>query len=179
MQRTNRFATVGRVLKSHGLNGGVLVAFATETSSHVLIDMPLWITPPPLENRLTAIESIAEFGRGHLVYLKNITSIGQAKELAGATLVVDAKLLPDTFFDVPEEDNMCLGYSVVSEKWGTVGVIDELLETKANDVWVVTGPYGEVLLPIIDDVVVEIDDENLVVYVSVLDGLIEGSPLCE
>jgi len=41
-------------------------------------------------------------------------------------------------------------------------------------VWIVHGPYGEVLVPVIEDVVVEIDDDAQTIDVELLDGLIEG-----
>jgi len=44
--------------------------------------------------------------------------------------------------------------------------------TGANDVWVVHGPYGEVLLPVIDDVVVSFDEDAETVMVTLLPGLL-------
>ena len=35
---------------------------------------------------------------------------------------------------------------------------DEVIVTGANDVWVVEGPFGEILLPVIDEVVTGIEN---------------------
>ena len=62
-------------------------------------------------------------------------------------------------------------------KLGSVGPSVELLQLAANDVWRVDGgPYGEVLVPVIDDVVVEIpessDDPAAPVVVRLMPGLL-------
>ena len=47
------------------------------------------------------------------------------------------------------------------------------METPANDVWVVEGPdHGEVLIPVIDDVVSTIPVEGPI-SVRVMDGLLD------
>ena len=48
------------------------------------------------------------------------------------------------------------------------------METPANDVWVVDGgPFGEVLLPVIEQVVREVPEEGPIA-VRVLPGLIDA-----
>ena len=60
------------------------------------------------------------------------------------------------------------------EERGELGVIDEIIVTGANDVWVVRGgPLGEVLIPVIDDCVLEVDTETRTARVRLLPGLIE------
>ena len=43
----------------------------------------------------------------------------------------------------------------------------------ANDVWVIDGPFGEVLVPVVDEVVVEVPDAGPII-VSVPSGLVDG-----
>jgi 16S rRNA processing protein RimM len=51
--------------------------------------------------------------------------------------------------------------------------VTDVIVTGANDVWVVEGRFGQVLVPDIDDVVGEIDEEAGTVSVTLLPGLIE------
>ena len=60
--------------------------------------------------------------------------------------------------------------SVVDEARGVLGEIVEVIVTGANDVWVVDGPFGEVLLPVIDDVVLDVDEEARTAQVRLLAG---------
>ena len=54
------------------------------------------------------------------------------------------------------------------------GIIVEVIVTGANDVWVVQGPFGEILIPVIDDVVLGVSEDDGVIVVRLLDGLMPG-----
>jgi len=54
-----------------------------------------------------------------------------------------------------------------------LGTVVDVIVTGANDVWVIDGPYGEVLVPVIDDVVRDVDEENGTARTRLLDGLID------
>ena len=67
-----------------------------------------------------------------------------------------------------------IGFEVVDEEDGLIGKLTEILQTGANDVYVVTRPdASEVLLPVIPSVVLEIDADRRLIRVHLLDGLIE------
>jgi 16S rRNA processing protein RimM len=40
-----------------------------------------------------------------------------------------------------------------------LGAISEVLRGPAQDVWVIRGPYGEVMLPAVDEVVLGVSDD--------------------
>jgi 16S rRNA processing protein RimM len=63
------------------------------------------------------------------------------------------------------------GLLVVTTDGEPLGRIQEILPTGANDVYVIDGPQGELLLPAIRDVVYKIDLDEGVVVVRVPEGL--------
>ena len=66
-----------------------------------------------------------------------------------------------------------VGCDVKTDDGKTLGKIRDVLETGANDVYVIdTDEYGDVLLPVIEDTIIEHDIENGVVHVKLLDGLL-------
>ncbi len=67
-----------------------------------------------------------------------------------------------------------IGVRVETESGEQLGQIVEVIETGANDVYVVRGPRGEVLLPAVDDVVLELDMESKRMIVHLLPGLLAG-----
>lgn len=173
---STRFVNVGRIIKSVGLEGDVLVDFSIEPSFFALSDKVVWLTPPVLGVSETTFVSIKPSQDRYRVHLRDIDSIDGAKPLAGRSLLmkssdVDAELFVDRE-KVPSE----IGYEVHSAEWGFIGVINEVIVTRANDVWVVDGTYGEVLLPVIESVVLNIDDDSRRIEVYVLPGLIDGEP---
>ncbi len=65
-----------------------------------------------------------------------------------------------------------IGIEVFTVDGRDLGRVAEVIPTGANDVLTVEGPYGEVLLPMIDDVVKEIDIERRRMIVDPLEGLV-------
>ncbi len=53
-----------------------------------------------------------------------------------------------------------------------LGTVTEVIQTGANDVYVVRGPRGEVLLPAIDECVLELDLDANKMIVHLMDGLV-------
>jgi 16S rRNA processing protein RimM len=66
------------------------------------------------------------------------------------------------------------GLVVQTEDGRELGRVEEVLRTGANDVYVVRGPLGELLIPAIEDVVRSIDTAAGRVVVRPLPGLLPG-----
>ena len=64
-----------------------------------------------------------------------------------------------------------LGLRVLTEEHEELGQITEILETGSNDVYVVSGPSGEVLVPALADVVREVRVNDGLMIVDLPDGL--------
>ena len=65
-----------------------------------------------------------------------------------------------------------LGLNVVDEENHLLGILTEILETGANDVYVVTDEAGrELLLPAIPSVILDLQPESGFIRVHLLEGL--------
>ncbi len=135
------------------------------------VGMKVAAVPPALkQSRWHTVTSVEEgSGSGQLVALSGSRSIGSAQELAGKVLLASVESLPEDY--ALHDVDALLDREVVSHTYGSLGTITEILTGPANDVWVVDGPYGEVLLPVIDEVVRAIDAAGPL-EVNVPDGLI-------
>lgn len=70
-------------------------------------------------------------------------------------------------------DNI-IGCEVIDNLNGQkIGKIIEVWELPANDVWLVETDFGELPLPVINDVIVETNFENKIVKINVIDGLLD------
>lgn len=66
-----------------------------------------------------------------------------------------------------------IGLEVRTESGERLGAITDVLETGANDVYVVESPqYGEVLIPVTDETIVALDFDQGIVTVKLPDGLL-------
>ncbi len=133
----------------------------------------VWIVPPPLSARCGRIESVRPGPKGPLVKLSGFDDLDAARAVCGCELLAQEGDLPEGWDVAPEDDDL-IGSAVEDEQRGALGIIVEVIITGANDVWVVQGPFGEILIPVIDDVVLGVSEDDGVIVVRLLDGLMPG-----
>lgn len=148
---------------------GPLVVYADD-----MLELPpglhVWFVPPPATVRESVLLSVRRGPKGPLMRFEGVEDIGTASTLAGSSVMVKPEDLPEELLS--EEEDL-LGYEVFDEERGELGTIEDVIVTGANDVWVVRGPFGEVLVPDIDDVVLDVDDDARRIDVRMLPGLME------
>jgi 16S rRNA processing protein RimM len=166
------FVPLGRIVKTHGLAGEVSVIATDGLPLERLIGVHVWFVPPPGIVRTSFIAGVRPGPKGPLVKLDGIDGPDAAAALRGTTMLASATDVPADITPEPEED--LTGVRVFDEQRGDLGVIDEVLITGANDVWIVRGgPFGEVLIPVIEQCVVDVDLDAMTATVRLLPGLIE------
>jgi 16S rRNA processing protein RimM len=109
---------------------------------------------------------------------KEVGDRNAAEALVGASLFIERGLLPDL-----EEDTYywfeLIGLSVVDAQGEPLGVVEAVLPTGSNDVYVVKDhsrhPAGERLIPALASVVLEVDLANGVMRVELPEGLDSGA----
>src|SRR5262249_22195857 len=110
-----------------------------------------------------------------LVYVKleGIDSRNDADAIRGKELMLPeaAELDHDSFYlhDV-------IGMRVVDESGAPLGQLVDVLSTGSNDVYVVRGERGELLLPAIEDVVKQMDVRGRRMVIEMVEGLEFHSP---
>ncbi len=103
--------------------------------------------------------------------LRGVHTREEARDLRGAEISVpltEAVPLPDGSFYGAE----MIGVRVVSLTGEAIGTLREVIATGSNDVYVVRGPDGEVLVPAIADVVRGFDPERRELTVELIEGLL-------
>lgn len=164
------YRRVGRIQKPHGTKGEVVVVPDGGLSFVQFRDLLVWVVPPPLHATPYRVTDARSGPKGVVLTLEGVSEAAAAHGLVGRWLLASAEDLPP----VPEEDPDILGYGVVDAIRGHLGVITDVIVTGANDVFVVDeGPFGQVLLPVIADVVRDVDHDARIVSVTLLDGLLD------
>ncbi len=164
------YLAVGLLRKPHGLRGDILLT--------VMTDFPERLRPGTFlffgdEKRQVKITRRRPHNDGLLLGFEGIATPEQAAKYTGKTVFVPAEDRPP----LPEGEyyhHQIIGLNVFDETGASLGVVSEILETGANDVYVVTGEAGrEILIPALKDVLLEINLEQKSMKVHLLPGLIE------
>lgn len=134
------------------------------------------LTPPALErDRFSRVTKVTEGGSEMLVSFSGIENLDAAESIAGCLVLVRADDIDIDPLTAPI-DNL-LDRTVIDERFGELGTIEEVICTPANNVWSISGgAYGEVLVPVIPSVVSEIPDEGPIA-IRVMDGIVPGDPI--
>lgn len=138
--------------------------------------MQVALTPPSLErDRFCTVLSVDDRRAEPLVAFSSIGSISDAESIQGCMVLAHGGDLDLPPLVRPYDELM--GRCVIDERYGELGTIREILSTPANDVWIVDGAaYGEVLVPVIPDVLGAIPASGPIPS-RVMDGLIDAASM--
>lgn len=162
---------VGVIANTHGIKGEVKV-FPTTDDMNRFKQLKSVILDTGKEKKELEITSVKFFKNLVIVKFKGIDNINDIEKYKGKDLLVTRENA------VTLEENEYFIYDIIDAKVMTedgeeFGILKEVLTTGANDVYVVkTKEEKEVLLPVIDECVLDINIENKVVKIHLMEGLI-------
>jgi 16S rRNA processing protein RimM len=149
------YLIVGRIARAHGVRGEFVVTPDTDFPERIpSLRDALLIRDESVTN--VVVESVRPLGKQFLVKVQEVDSPEAAAAWRGASLAVPsekAARLPAGQHYIHE----VLGLRVETEAGELVGTVVEIIRTGSNDVYVVRGAGGEVLVPAIASVVTAID----------------------
>ena len=122
------------------------------------------------------VQTIRGANTPFIIKLEGIDSIESAKLLTGQEVLANREDFPS----LPEGEYYRFeieGLAVFDEDGTPHGVIEEVIPTGSNDVYVVRNGDSEWMLPMIDSVVKSIDLEQKKLIFHRIEGLIEDTPV--
>lgn len=162
------YLAVGFLRRAHGVTGEMVMDLHTDFPERLKSGRNLFLGE---ERKPVTLIGIRPHGASVLVRLKGIQTPEAAGRLRNTWVFARTKELPP----LPEGKYykyQLLGLDVVDESGRSLGKLKEILETGANDVYVVTNEAGqELLLPAIPEVILEIRPEDGFLRVHLLEGL--------
>jgi 16S rRNA processing protein RimM len=123
------------------------------------------------ERRAIDLLGVFRRGRAYTLHLRGIETMTAAETLRDVDVVIpraEAPPLAEGEFFVAD----VVGLRAVTTTGRALGTVVEVLSTGANDVYVVRGDAGEVLIPAIRDVVTSIDPAAGLLQVAPMPGLL-------
>lgn len=162
------FLTIGFLRRPHGVNGEIILDLHTDFPERLKSGRKLFLGE---EHKPMTLVSARPHAKGMLIKFKGVETPEDVGQYRNQWVYVKASDVPP----LPEGQlyqHELFGFSVVDESDNLLGELIEILETGANDVYVVRGAIGrEILLPAIPSVVLEIDPARRLIRVHLLEGL--------
>jgi 16S rRNA processing protein RimM len=161
------FLAVGQVLRPHGVRGELLLESLTDFPEHLNEVETVYLgdaaEPHPLRGVRVHRDQL-------LIQLADCADRDTAEAFRGQLVQIRVEAAepppPGRYYQ-----HQLIGLSVVTDEGEALGEIVEIIETGSNDVYVVRGPSGELLLPVLQSVIQSIDLEARRVVVHLIPGL--------
>lgn len=162
---------VGVISSTHGIRGEVKV-FPTTDDPNRYKKLKKVYLDTGRELRPLEIQSVKFFKQFVIVKFKGIDNINDIEMYKGKSLYVDRKdavpLKKDEYYIAD-----MVGIDVYTEDGEKFGTLKEVLETGANDVYIIDSfEHGQVLVPAIKQCILQVDVENKRMDIHLMDGLI-------
>ena len=163
---------VGVITSPHGIKGEVKV-FPTTDDAKRFKELKEVILDTGKEYIPMEIEHVKFFKNMVILKFKGYDNINEIEKYKSKDLLITrdqaVDLEPDEYFITD-----LIGLAVVSDQGVELGTLKDVLETGANDVYVVAMKDGkELMLPAIGDCILNVDLEQRRMEVHVLEGLMD------
>lgn len=164
--------TLGVVIGVRGLRGEIKVRGFNGDASMLTRVRDLFFLREGGEAVCCASASTRWHGGVLLLRLAGREDVSAVRDLVGCQVAVRRRDVP------PRPDGGCYwfelqGLTALDRRLGEIGRFDEIFTTPAHDVYVVRGPYGEVLIPAVDAFLVEVDRRAGRVLFDLPEGLVQ------
>ncbi|MDR1543240.1 MAG: ribosome maturation factor RimM [Prevotellaceae bacterium] len=157
---------IGKTIKPHGISGEILCAFSVDFSENFLEYFILEEDGIFVPFFVEKYRSKGNFD--FFVKLCNINNEFEAKMLCKKEIFTDKNI--DFASEVENFSiDFFVGYTIVDEKFGEVGEIDDVDESTINTLFAVGGR----LIPVCEEYIVNIDHKKKIIYTDLPDGLLE------
>ena len=165
-----QFLQVGVISSTHGIRGEVKV-FPTTDDPARFKKLKKVLLDTGREQLELELESVKFFKQFVIVKFKGIDNINDIEMYKGKSLFVpreDAVELKEDEYYIGD----LIGMEVFTEE-GRFGVLKDVMETGANEVYVIdSDEHGEVLIPAIKQCILDVDIEGKRMKIRLMEGLI-------
>lgn len=172
MSDTGDFFYLGKVVKTHGIDG--------ELSGFVDADDPLnycslhGVFIKTKHGLIPYVfEELSVEPNGYcLIRLNGIDTIEKAKRFVNKEMYLPLSMLPELtgnrfyFHEIT-------GYTVSDKQHGSIGIITGVIEHTIQPLLQVDQNGTEILIPIHDDIILEVDKLKKIIYIAAPEGLID------
>lgn len=166
---TKKYLESGKIVGTHGVRGEMRVQPWADDTEFLLSFKKLYLDKDGFS--LLEITSARVHGNIVLVKAKGIDSIEAAEKLRNRTVFIDRT---DAKLDGSYFIQDIIGCEVFdSESGKKLGVVSDVSETGANDVWHITRDKNEYLIPAIPEVVKSVDTDSGKIIITPLKGIFD------
>jgi len=162
---------VGKIVATHGLQGWAVMTHITGSSDWLKNGQALMVEMQKGSLIPYFVEEFkATSNEEYMVKLEDVATVGEAKRLIKRHVYVDESVLSAYAKDSPL---MWIGFQVTDVHKGLLGPIEDVMQTGTQWVATLTIDGNEVLLPLVPQMIKDVNIRNRRIIMELPDGLLE------
>ena len=169
-EENQAYLVVGEILKPFGFRGEVKIKLITDYPANLIKQKTVYIGDKARAFQVERARLHSQYILMKFIGFDTDTSVAKLRgELVQIPQANAAKLKKNQYFH-----HQIIGLNAVTTSGEPLGVVEEILETGANDIYLVRTPADkEILLPAIKSVIKKIDLDTKTITVELIPGLVE------
>ncbi len=158
-----KFIEAGEIVNTHGVRGEVSIFPWTDSAEFLRRFKTLYIDEKPMTVTASRIHK-----NRLLVHLEGVADVSEAMRLKGKVVKIDRQdaRLPEGAYFLQD----LMGARVLGEDGAEIGVLTEIIETPANQIYVVRGA-AEHLIPAVPEFIMSTDADTGTIIVRLIEGM--------
>jgi 16S rRNA processing protein RimM len=162
---------IGKVVAAHGLQGAIVL-------THIIGDSQ-WLPPNTIlflemnkESYIPFFVASAKAGneKEYIVTLEDVNRMEDAKKLVGKKVYVEEAILSAYAAQSPL---LWIGFNIVDREKGSLGLVEDVLQTGHQWLARINFEGREVLIPLIQQMIVEVNVKNKFIRMDLPEGLLD------
>ncbi len=162
------YLVIGFLRRPHGVSGEIIMDIHTDFPERIKSGRKVLIGE---KHQPHTFDTVRPHANGLLISLRGVETPEDAGKFRNQWMYVKTSEVPP----LPEGKHYkyeLIGLNVIDDNGTSLGKLTEILETGANDVYIVRDDAGkEILLPAIPAVILNLDMDQRVMKVHLLEGL--------
>jgi len=172
---TEELYVIGIIVRARGLRGEVKIKPITDHPERFKSLKSVILEKTECGTEVFFIERVRIIKNQVIVQFKNVNTRNDAEDLVGYQLMVPE----DELVELGENEFFwfdLIGMEVDTVSDTRVGKIVNIIEGPANDVYVIEGEHGEILLPAVKQIIKLVDTNNKKIIIDPIPGLLSSQP---
>ena len=160
---TSPFTQIGHIARSHGLNGELKINFETENPEALESLEMVYLRNDRGDFYPCRISNLRVEGKGNsisfFVQFDHIADRNAAELLSKRALFIETEKADALLQESPADDDL-MDFEVLDENSNSIGLVIDYMDSGAQVVITVATTSGSLLIPVVDEYVLEIDENQ-------------------
>ena len=158
---------MGRIVQTHGVSGEVKIRSSCDSPAFLSSFKTLYINTKPYR-----VLSARQHKDALLVRLESIDSVDDAMALLGAEVTVPEDIARSVLPQGRHYIRDLIGCQVITLDDCAIGQLEDVLTLPAHDVYIVGHADGQVMIPVVNEFVKQIDVAAKIITVQLIEGML-------